>query len=84
MTVTVDALDDASGFAVSDDGSGIPETERDRVLTFGYSPTGGTGLGLGIVSGIADAHGWDIDVTDAESGGARFEIRRETLDSFVS
>ncbi|GAA0220148.1 ATP-binding protein [Halobaculum roseum] len=84
VTVTVDALDDARGFAVSDDGSGIPEDERDRVLEFGYSPTGGTGLGLGIVSGIADAHGWQIDVADSDSGGARFELRQETLDSFVS
>jgi len=84
VTVTVDAIDDARGFAVSDDGNGIPEAERDRVLEFGYSLNGGTGLGLGIVSGIVDAHGWDVDLVESESGGARFEICQETLDSFVS
>ncbi|WP_348609095.1 ATP-binding protein [Halobaculum rarum] len=84
LTVTVDAIDGARGFAVSDDGDGIPEAERDRVLEFGYSLNGGTGLGLGIVSGIVDAHGWSVDLAESESGGARFEVRQETLDSFVS
>lgn len=84
VTVTVDALDGARGFAVNDDGNGIPEAERERVLEFGYSQNGGTGLGLGIVSGIVDAHGWSIDVSESESGGARFEIRQETLDTFVT
>lgn len=84
VTVTIDAIDDARGFAVSDDGNGIPEAERDRVLEFGYSLNGGTGLGLGIVSGIVDAHGWSVDLVESEAGGARFEIRQETLDSFVS
>lgn len=84
VTVTVDAIDGARGFAVSDDGTGVPEAERGRVLEFGCSLNGGTGLGLGIVSGIVDAHGWDIDLTESESGGARFEVRQETLDTFVS
>jgi signal transduction histidine kinase len=84
ITVTVDELDDGRGFAVSDDGRGIPEPDRERVLEFGYSSDGGTGLGLGIVTGIADAHGWSVEVTDSSGGGARFEIREETLDTFVS
>ncbi|QZX98895.1 ATP-binding protein [Halobaculum rubrum] len=84
VTVTIDALGDARGFAVSDDGNGIPEAERERVLEFGYSLNGGTGLGLGIVSGIVDAHDWRVDLSRSESGGARFEIRQGTLDSFVS
>jgi len=84
VTVTVDALDGVRGFAVSDDGDGIPDSEREQVLEFGYSRDGGTGLGLGIVSGIVDAHGWSIDLADSDAGGARFEFRQETLDSFVS
>lgn len=35
---------------------------------------GGIGFGLAIVRRIVDAHGWDLRVTDAENGGARFEI----------
>lgn len=33
------------------------------------------GLGLAIVEGIADAHDWQLTVTDGSGGGARFEIR---------
>ncbi|ELZ84030.1 PAS domain-containing sensor histidine kinase [Haloferax sp. Atlit-6N] len=80
LTVTVGVLDgdsdgDATGFYVEDDGVGIPAETRDEVFEAGYS-TGeeGTGLGLSIVAQAAHAHGWDIGVTEADRGGARFEI----------
>ena len=73
VTVTVGDLDD--GFYVEDDGCGIPESERAEVFEPGYSTAdGGTGLGLRIVDEIADAHGWDVRVTDGSTGGTRFEI----------
>jgi len=73
VTVTVGELDD--GFYVEDDGCGIPERERPAVFEPGYSTVdGGTGLGLRIVDEIAGAHGWDVRVTDASTGGTRFEI----------
>jgi len=60
---------------VADDGPGIPEAERSAAFESGYSTAEGeTGFGLAIVREVVDAHGWEIDVTDAESGGARFEI----------
>nr|WP_245758281.1 PAS domain S-box protein [Halogeometricum limi] len=72
-TVTVGDL--PGGFYVADDGPGIPPTDRDRVFDPGYSTdTSGTGFGLAIVSRIVDAHGWEIAVSESESGGARFEI----------
>ena len=75
VTVTVGDVDDASGFYVADDGPGIPEDERDAVFDAGYSTASeGTGFGLAIVADIAAVHGWDVSVTDSESGGARFEI----------
>jgi PAS domain S-box-containing protein len=71
VTVTVGDLDD--GFYVVDDGVGIPADDRVQVLEVGYSTASdGTGFGLSIVQGIADAHGWDVTVTESESGGARF------------
>ena len=74
LTVTVGALTD--GFYVADTGPGIAPDEREDVFEAGYSTaTDGTGFGLRIVEQIADAHGWTVTVTDAESGGARFEIR---------
>lgn len=68
------------GIYVQDDGYGIPEEDQDRVLEVGYSTTeGGTGLGLGIVREIANAHGWTLTVTESPSGGARFEITGITV-----
>jgi signal transduction histidine kinase len=69
------------GFYVEDDGPGIPATERDRVFETGFTTNrtgGGTGFGLAIVAKVVDAHGWEIRVTEGDSGGARFEIRELT------
>lgn len=64
-----------TGFAIEDDGPGIPPNEQDHILKTGYSTDeGGTGLGLSIVKQVVDAHGWDIYVTEGSEGGARFEI----------
>jgi PAS domain S-box-containing protein len=63
------------GFYVVDDGSGIPEADREAVLESGYSGGDGTGFGLSIVETIADAHDWSLDIVDGEDGGARFEFR---------
>jgi len=61
------------GFAVADDGSGFADAALDRVFERGYTTTDdGTGLGLAIVADVTDAHGWTIDVSASETGGARF------------
>ena len=72
---TLDSDDPVTGFYVSDDGCGIPETEREQVLEHGFSQGGGTGLGLSIVRDIADAHGWGLSVGESTDGGARFDIQ---------
>lgn len=69
--VQVRAVTTDDGFAVADDGPGIPAEDRDRVLEWGYS-TDGTGVGLGIVALVSERHGWSIAVTESEAGGARF------------
>jgi PAS domain S-box-containing protein len=84
VTVTVGLIDgdgegedegEGAGFYVADDGSGVPPEDRSRVFEDGYSTRqAGTGLGLSIVQEIAEAHGWSVRVTDAEGGGARFEV----------
>jgi len=67
--------DGTTGFYVADDGPGIPAERRTAVFRPGYSSEEhGTGLGLAIVRRIADVHGWSVSVTDAEGGGARFEM----------
>jgi len=73
VTVTVGETD--AGFYVEDDGDGIPADERETIFETGYSTReDGTGFGLSIVQRIVEAHEWEIDVTDGDEGGARFEI----------
>ncbi|MDS0220408.1 PAS domain-containing sensor histidine kinase [Haloarcula sp. S1AR25-5A] len=71
VAVTVTARDD--GFAVTDDGPGIPPDRREQVFNAGFTTSTqgtGTGLGLLIVREIARAHGWSVRATDAPGGGA--------------
>ncbi|WP_323171558.1 ATP-binding protein [Natrialba sp. PRR66] len=79
VSVRVDSL--PNGFAVEDDGPGIPPGERDSVLEPGQSSTAdNTGLGLAIVAQIAAEHGWTLDLSsaantaDTATPGARFEF----------
>jgi PAS domain S-box-containing protein len=73
VTINVGVLSD--GFYVEDDGTGIPEDERDDIFEAGHTTSeDGTGFGLAIVSEIVDAHDWDISITEGTEGGARFEI----------
>ena len=72
--VAVVALPDAAGFAVEDDGPGIPSDRRGEVVELGAHTEGGVRLGLSIVAAIAEAHGWELRITDAANGGARFEF----------
>jgi signal transduction histidine kinase/DNA-binding response OmpR family regulator len=73
VTVTISEI--PGGFAVSDDGPGIPDADREAVFESGYSTTtDGTGFGLSIISQIAAAHGWTVTLTESDAGGARFEF----------
>ena len=73
LTVVVAGVD--GGFTVEDDGSGISEAERADVFERGYTThENGTGFGLPIVKTVADAHGWSVELTESDAGGARFEF----------
>lgn len=72
---TVYVTDTPGGFAIEDDGEGIPEADRESLFEFGYTTDHeGTGIGLAVVKRIVEAHGWRITVDESEHGGARFEI----------
>jgi signal transduction histidine kinase len=73
VTVRVGPLEE--GFYIEDTGTGLPERKRETVFEHGFSTGyGGNGVGLTIVSRIANHHGWSIELTEEESGGARFEF----------
>lgn len=63
---------------ISDDGYGFPPNEIDRAFDKFYrfkdSKTGGTGLGLSIVKGFTEAQNGTIQLSNAEDGGAVFEL----------
>ena len=70
---------DSSEVVVSDDGPGIPASERGRVFQPFYRleasrnvSTGGSGLGLAVVQQLSAAHGWKIEIGDSPMGGAEF------------
>jgi two-component system sensor histidine kinase SenX3 len=68
--------------AVTDQGIGIPEGDRERVFERFYRvdparsrATGGTGLGLAIVKHVAASHGGEVQVWSAEGQGSTFTLR---------
>lgn len=73
--VTITVSDFPDGFYIEDDGPGIPPDNLDQVFEPGFSTSeAGTGFGLSIVRDIAAAHGWDVNITAGDAGGARFEF----------
>jgi len=75
VTIRIGCLPDAAGFYVEDDGPGIPPEKRSDVVQAGYTESeNGTGFGLSIVNQIVDGHDWQLDITEGDDGGARFEI----------
>lgn len=73
--VTVRVGTTTDGFYIADDGVGISENERENIFDIGVTEDpDGTGYGLAIVRNIVEGHGWSIEITTSESGGARFDI----------
>ena len=59
-----------------DNGDGISESERENIFVNGYSTADdGNGLELSIVADVAKAHGFDMNVTESDTGGTRFEFQ---------
>ncbi|KNB51441.1 sensor histidine kinase [Streptomyces caatingaensis] len=68
--------------AVTDQGIGISEKDRERVFERFYRvdparsrATGGTGLGLSIVKHVVASHGGEVTVWSAEGQGSTFTLR---------
>jgi two-component system OmpR family sensor kinase len=79
--VSVAKLDGNAVVRVTDSGSGMTEDELSRVFERFYraDPSrsrakGGAGLGLSIVSAVAEAHGGEASVHSEAGNGSTFEI----------
>ena len=60
---------------VADNGPGVPEELNDRIFDpFFTTKLKGTGLGLGIVRKIVDAHDGRIDLSSSKDTGTRFRV----------
>jgi two-component system sensor histidine kinase KdpD len=64
---------------VTDAGPGIPVAEQERIFDKFYrlpgSASGGTGLGLSVCRGLAQAHGGTLVAHNVSTGGAQFVLR---------
>ncbi len=75
LRLEAEIRDGSAVLAVSDNGPGVDEAERERVFDLFHSGRrGGTGLGLAIVRRIANAHGGEARVRDDGHPGATFEV----------
>lgn len=67
---------------VEDDGQGIPDESKDKILERGYKEgeNAGSGLGMYLVKEIVRNYGGSIEVKDSELGGARFDVYLQKSD----
>lgn len=76
VLVRAESSGDTVQIDVDDDGPGIPESDRDRVLApfvrlDDDNPGGGVGLGLALVRRIVERHGGHLEILNSPSGGCR-------------
>jgi two-component system NtrC family sensor kinase len=69
--------------SVSDNGPGVPESERGRVFEPFHSTKGhgGTGLGLAVVRKNINELGASVELCEGRAGGAEFIIRLPTAEA---
>jgi signal transduction histidine kinase len=80
--VVVNDSDARLEIRIQDEGPGLPETELEKVFEPYYRvegsrsrETGGTGLGLTIARGIAEAHGGELSLRNRGGGGLEATLR---------
>jgi signal transduction histidine kinase len=77
VTLTLTAGPDSAELVVEDDGPGLQAEIVPSLFerfVCGDGPSSGSGLGLSIVRGVAEAHGGTARATNRPEGGARFVV----------
>jgi two-component system sensor histidine kinase PhoQ len=83
IEVVISSQPDETVLTITDNGPGIPATERNNIFERFYRiyrpedghSVKGHGLGLTFVRQVANAHGGSVTVDDAVGGGARFTVQ---------
>ncbi|MGH8889351.1 MAG: ATP-binding protein [Acidothermaceae bacterium] len=80
VSLGVESTGEGAAITVADEGEGVAPDIRGLVFRrfWRAGRRGGTGLGLYIVKGLVEAHGGEVAVTEAPSGGALFRIALPT------
>jgi len=82
VSITTQTTNGIIDISVTDQGIGIPDTEKERIFERFYRvdparsrQTGGTGLGLSIVKHVASKHGGEVTLWSVENVGSTFSLR---------
>lgn len=78
VEISIDRKENTIILSVADSGPGIPEEERSKIFNRFYRSLGtkesGSGLGLSIVTRIAELHQLDISLDTSRLGGLQIDI----------
>jgi signal transduction histidine kinase len=79
VRLTLDSRDGQAHIAVSDEGAGIAESDRQRIFEKFYrgpaaSGVGGTGLGLAVARELVQSHGGVIELESSAGHGSTFIV----------
>lgn len=78
--MTVRLVPTETGFAVADDGPGIPPERREESFEMGVSTRPDRdGIGLALVRSICEGNGWTVSLTESDDGGTRIEVSDVTF-----
>ena len=80
VTISAGVEGEAAVLAVTDNGPGVPEAEREAIFRRLYRGDAsrsqrGLGPGLSLVKAIVESHDGTVSVGEAPGGGARFTVR---------
>lgn len=84
VKIMITRINESIIFSVADSGPGIPATERQKVFERFYRQLGtkvaGSGLGLSIVTRIADLHDLSFELAESEFRGLLINVKFKPMD----
>lgn len=81
VSVSVTKTDESTTVEIEDNGSGIPEEERDGIFDPEIKKRSNHGLGLTIVARLIDRYGGDVDLVETGPDGTVFAVTLSSAES---